>query len=284
MSTLLLENCDHLDERQFELAIRRLADSLEFGNESSPFVGTGIDYMQSRPYQPGDPIKSIDWKVSARAQRYYIKEYESLKRMPIYIVLDTSASMAVRSGPISKYQVALQIAGGLALSALSRMNPVGFMAGGTRKLHYRPGLGRSQAWLWMQQLRQVDFNEGTALSAALREIGPQLQERSVIGILTDGHDPDLLESLPIIAQEHDCFALHIHDPVERGQMGAGFMRLQEAEHNKQFVAHGGHAFADPDIFQDTCNQRGVDYCRIDLDTPYVAHLREFLRRRNQRGR
>lgn len=284
MSTLLLQDCDELDERQFQLAVRRLADSLEFGSESSPFVGSGIDYMQSRPYQAGDPIKSIDWKVSARAQRYYIKEYESLKRIPIYIIFDSSASMAVRSGPMSKYAAALQIAGGLALSALSHMNPVGFMAGGTRNLHYRPALARSQTWLWLQQLRTVSFNEGTALSQALRAIGPQLSERSVIALLSDGHDPELLDALPVIAQEHDCFALHFHDPIESVPARAGFMRVQEAEGDRRFVAHGGHQFSEPDLFKDTCHERGVDYCRVDMGQPYLAHLREFLRRRNQRGR
>lgn len=284
MSALLLENHDHLDERQLQLAVRRLADSLEFGGESSPFIGSGIDYMQSRPYQAGDPIKSIDWKVSARTQRYYIKEYESLKRIPVYIILDTSASMALRSGPLSKYSVGLQIAGGLALAALSRMNPVGFMTGGSRALHYRPALARSQVWLWMQQLRMVSLDEGTALATALREVGLQLRERSVIGILTDGHDPDVYEALPIIAHKHDCFALHLHDPIESTPAHAGFMRLREAEHDRHFVAHGGHQFTDPDLFEDTCHERGVDYCRINLGEPYLAHLREFLRRRDQRRR
>src|SRR4051794_37424629 len=86
-------NQDPVDERQFEVTVKHLANSLNFGQEESVFHGAGLEYAQSRVYVAGDPVKFIDWKVSARVGKLYIKEFQEPKQIPLYLLLDTSASM-----------------------------------------------------------------------------------------------------------------------------------------------------------------------------------------------
>ena len=105
-------NQEPVDARQFEVAVKHLANSLNFGQEESVFHGSGLEYAQSRLYVAGDPVKAIDWKVSARIGKLFIKEYQEPKQIPLYLLLDTSASMCVTSLPMSKYAWAVQLAGG----------------------------------------------------------------------------------------------------------------------------------------------------------------------------
>src|SRR5258708_7168214 len=97
-----LDTVDCLDSRQFILAVKKLADTLSYGADHSPFLRSGIEYAQSRLYQWGDSVRSIDWRITGRTGKPHVKEYEAPKRLPCHLVLDTSASMTITSGPRSK--------------------------------------------------------------------------------------------------------------------------------------------------------------------------------------
>ena len=151
---------DPVDARQFEVTVKHLANSLNFGQEESVFHGGGLEYAQSRLYVPGDPVKFIDWKVSARVGKLYIKEFQEPKQIPLYLLLDTSASMCLSSQPLSKYAWAVRIATGIALAAQSNMTPVGLLGCGARELHVRPTLSRNLVMEWSHKLRHARFPRG----------------------------------------------------------------------------------------------------------------------------
>ncbi|HYO09433.1 MAG TPA: DUF58 domain-containing protein [Tepidisphaeraceae bacterium] len=279
-----LDSVAQLDERQFALSVRRLADSLSYGSDNSPFLGAGIEYVQSRLYQLGDPIKSIDWRVTARTGKPHVKQYEAPKRMPVYLLVDTSASMCVSSRPMSKYAWAVQLAGGLALAAIGRLSPVGLVACGDEAYQLRPSLSRLQIMQWLHRLRRHRLDERTSLSAGLRLTETMAVNRSLIIVLSDLHEPGAVATIKPLAGKHDVIVLHLIDPAERGRLGAGFLRAREAETGAAFTTTGRARWTDDAAPAHELKGGQVDHVRLQTDQPFLPHLRAFLRKRDSRAR
>ncbi|MFO0946191.1 MAG: DUF58 domain-containing protein [Planctomycetota bacterium] len=279
-----LDTLDTLDARQFFLAVRKLADSFNYGTDRSPFLGAGIEFVQSRPYQWGDPIRAVDWRVTARTGRIHVKEYEAPKRLPCYLLLDTSASMTISSLKRSKYATALHIAGGLAFASLDRASPVGVIGVGSGNLRIEPSLSSDQVRQWLHRLRRFRYDESTAIGRRIGELSPSLTSRALVVLLSDLHDPDCLPALKLMAQRHDCAVLQFRDPAETSLKGSGFLRAREAETGRAFVTHGRHRWLDQDTIAGELKRAGIDHLVIPTDKPFARNVREFFRARNLLGR
>lgn len=280
----LLPPCDGLDAKQFQVSIKRLADSLNFGADRSPFLGSGQEYAQSRPYEYGDPIKSIDWRVTARTGRPFVKEYEATKRMPAWLIVDGSASMAVSSQAMSKYAWAVQLAGGLAMACLDRANPVGVMTVGGGELRLEPSLSRDRVMLWLHKLRHFRCDEPTTLGARLGALMPSLPSRALIIVLSDLHDLRALPVLKIAGQRHDVIVVQLQDPAEQPVVGGGFFRGREAESGREFLSQGSREVVDFEITAAQLRTAGIDHLRLRTDEPVLNPLRQFVKARGLLGR
>ncbi len=274
-----LDSLDVLDARQFQIVVKRLADSLSYGTDHSRFLGSGIEYVQSRPYLPGDSVRSIDWRVTARTGRVFVKEYESPKRMPVYMMIDTSASMTVSSVRQSKYAAALFLAGGLALACLERVSPVGVIGAGSGRLRIRPSLSKTQVMEWLLRMRRFRYDEETCLGERLGEITPSLGHRVLLIVLSDLHDPSALGALKEFGQRHDCAVLQLQDPAELDLRGTGLMRAREAETGREFWTHGRRSHVDQGNVERTLRRAGIDHLVIRTDRPYVHSVRHFFESR-----
>lgn len=279
-----IEELETLDSRQFTIALRGLADSLAYGIDKSPFVGSGVEYVQSRPYQPGDTVRSIDWRVTARTGRYFVKEYETPKSMPCYLLIDTSASMTVSSRKRSKYHAAVYIAGGLALASLDRVSPVGIVGVGDRALRVQPSLSQTRVLQWLHHLRTYRFDEQTNLAARISELSPSLTSRAFFIVLSDLHDRHAVTALKRLVQRHDLVVLQLEDPAEGGLRGAGFFRAREAETGREFITHGRRRWVDPAWAERDLKRAGIDHLRIRTDQPFVHSLRNLFASRGWIGK
>lgn len=275
---------DTLDARKFLIAIRRLADSLSYGTDRSPFLGAGMEFVQSRPYQAGDPMKSIDWRVTARTGKLFVKEYEAPKRLPTYLAIDTSASMVISSIPSSKYARAIQIAGALALASLDRVSPVGCVGVGETPFVIEPSLSKDRVLQWLHRLRRYRWDERTWLGSRLAELGKQLSSRALLIVISDLHDPTALPILRRVAQEHDVCVIQLRDPAERELRGTGFLRIREAETGRTAIARAGAKWLDHELLKNELRRAGIDHLRLDTDQPIDNRLRRFFASRGGLGR
>lgn len=280
----MLEPIDPLDARKFMIAVKRLSDSLSYGTDRSPFLGSGLEFVQSRSYEPGDPIKLIDWRVTARTGKLFVKQYETPKRMPVYLLVDTSASMVVSSQRRSKYEIAVQIAGALALAALDRISPVGVLGVGSESIHVPPALSKDRVMQWLHQLRRYREDESTHLAGRLVQLAPSLPNRVLLIIISDMHDPEAIPVIKRLGQQHDCCVIQMRDPAERQLPRTGFYRAREAETGRTFVAHGRTSLQATTSVKDAMRRAGVDHLLLDTDQPIAMPLRQFFMARGLLGK
>ena len=280
----LLGPVEPLPARKFVIAVQKLADDLTYGLDGSRYRGSGIDYVQSRPYQPGDPVKSMDWRVTARSGKYHVKEYEAQRRFPAWFLIDTSASMVISSTRLSKYELALRTAGGLALACLDRMSPVGVVGGGSSDVRVEPSLAKDQVMQWLLALRRYRLDEPTMIVRRLAQLRPTLKSRSLVIICSDLHEPAAVHAIAMLAQQHEVAVLQFQDPAEITLRGSGFLRAQEGESGRGFVTHGRRPVLDQELIAAELRRGGVGHLLIRTDQPFLPKLRLFFRSRGLAGR
>lgn len=274
-----LDSIEPLDWRQFMIAVRRLADNFNYGTDRSPYLGSGVEYVQSRRYEYGDSVRSIDWRVTARTGKVFVKEFETPKQLPCYLLMDTSASMIVSSQQRTKYATGLQIAGGLAFACLDRVSPVGLITAGCDEYRVEPSLSKDQVMQWLHQLRWFSMNQQTMLSQRLSHLCARLKNRALIVVISDLHEPPAIAGLKLASQRHDVVVLQLRDPGERDMAGTGYFRAREPETGREFVTHGRREWLnDAEIHQEFKRCR-IDHLLIETDQPYAHRLRWFFKSR-----
>ena len=288
--------------RQIEIRTNRIvADSLA-GHYHSVFKGRGMDFDEVREYVPGDEVRAIDWNVTARAARPFVKKFTEERELTLLLVVDVSASGDFGSGERSKREVAAELASVLALSATRNNDKVGLVlfTDGI-ELYIPPKKGRRHV---LRVVREILFfrpvQRGTDLGQALRFASRMLPRRAVVFLVSDFQGVGLdaaLESparraLRQVARRHDLVAVCMRDPREQALPDAGRVVLQDAETGEVVEVDTGSgrvrerfaaaARERQDNLRRLLNSEAVDSLVLSTAEPWLSALLAFFERREHR--
>jgi uncharacterized protein (DUF58 family) len=217
--------------RRLELRTRGLVNARYAGEYQSVFKGHGMEFAEVREYQPGDEIRSIDWNVTARMRRPFVKRYVEERELTVMLLVDCSGSAGVGTGERFKRDVAAEVAAAFALLAVRSNDRVGAVLFTDRvEVAVRPRKGRRHALRVMRDvLVHTGGRPGTDLSGALTYARRVLGHRAVVFILSDFVAPPFDRELRLLARRHDVVAVSLEDPGERLLPDIGVARLVDPE-------------------------------------------------------
>jgi len=288
--------------RRIELRTRRLVDEHLAGHYHSVFRGRGIDFDSVREYVPGDEVRTIDWNVTARAGRPFVKQFREERELVVWLLIDVSASGDFGSGGATKRELAAELACVLALSAVRNNDKVGLLMFSDRiEVRVPPAKGRRHV---MRVVREIlacrPQGQGTDIAVALDVVGRDALRRAVVFVLSDFELPDdggvtlakLERSVRPVGARHDLVAFEVRDPHERALPDLGLVTLEDAETGDVITLDTGRRrvrdrFAALAARRDADMRRALRRLRVEtlsLDTsrPYLPTLLGFFEARERR--
>ncbi len=246
--------------RRVELRTNRLVNDTMVGAYLSHFKGRGMDFEELREYIPGDDVRDIDWNVTNRLGRPFVKRYREERELAAVLAVDVSGSSAFGSGNLSKREYAAEVAATLALSATRNGDKVALLLFTEQvELFIPPRKGRRHILRIVREMLAFEpKNRGTDIPAALAFLNHTLPRRSIVFLLTDFLESnnggasvpasrsgtqrlvnslappnstrrDVIQELGITNARHDLVCLHLHDPRESRLPDAGLLTIEDAE-------------------------------------------------------
>jgi uncharacterized protein (DUF58 family) len=303
MATPPIKSAVMSNMRQLEIRTRRLVNDSLSGAYHSVFKGRGMDFDEVREYTPGDEVRTIDWNVTARAGRPFVKKFTEERELTIFLVVDISASGNFGSGMLSKRDLAAELASVLAFSAIRNSDKVGLILYTDRVERYLlPKKGRRHV---LRVIRDILYHQpdgrGTDSVKALDVVNHVLHRRAIVFLISDfetGKDPqtaraELRRAMRQTNRRHDLIAVHVEDPREKELPNVGIVALEDAETGEIVELDTTRAVV-RQRFKEQAQERsrrlaldlrseGIDTLQLQTDTPYIPALQRFFKTR-VRGR
>ena len=282
--------------QRFDLKAKFLIEGFLSGLHSSPFKGFSVEFSEHRKYTRGDDVRTVDWKLWSRTNRYYVKQFEAETNLTGHLVVDVSASMgyAGKPGGISKLNYSTYLAAAMAYMMINQQDPVGLVTSGdTITTFLKPKSKSSHLYAILKTLAETQPAGPTRLAENLHQIAEMIDHRGMVMIFSDLLDDQgeekVLEALSHLRYRgHDVIIFQILDAAETQFPFQDLMRFEDIEGLPDSVvadapsvraAYLKELRAFLERFKSECLKRHIDFVPVDTSQSFDKPLMAYLQRR-----
>ena len=271
-----------------ELAARLVVEGLRSGLHRSPFHGFSTEFSQHRPYQTGDDFRHLDWKLLARTDRLYSRQFRETTNMSVMIVLDPSRSMDFPSDGVSKFRYGSILSAALAYLVVNGGDRAGLMTMTNRQLRFVPARGgRSQLRTLLAQIERLSPEGAWDPARTIGRAADLLKRRGLVIVISDFYDAEdetLRELKRIRHRGHDVAMLHVLSRPELSLSFRGARDFEDLESGERRMLDAPAATRDYraavqsflDRWARSAKREGIEYARMITDESPARALRAFL--------
>ncbi len=279
--------------RKIEIKTKGLSQNIFAGEYHSAFKGRGMTFSEVREYQYGDDVRDIDWNVTARHNKPYIKVYEEERELTVMLLVDVSGSRRFGAVGIEKREMIAEIAATIAFSAIQNNDKIGiiFFSNKIEKF-IPPQKGKKHILFIIRELLNLEpSNNGTDISMALRYLADALKKRCTTFLISDFIDQnDYSKAMTIASNKHDLIAIQVYDKRETTLPNVGLIQIEDLETGeKQLIDTSSkstrNAFSKwwydrQQKMIDTMNKSKVDLASVSTDENFVKSLMNLFKNRS----
>ena len=280
--------------RILQITTRKVVNDVLAGEYTSVFKGRGMEFDEVREYMPGDDVRTIDWNVTARMDRPYVKRFVEERELTVYFLVDLSASGAFGSVKKLKNEIAAEFCALLSFSAVKNHDKVGLIVFTDRvELYVPPKKGTTHVLRLIREL--LNFKPKAArtdIGGTLDYFGKVAKKRAVVFLVSDFQSEGFEKAMRIIAKRHDLVAVPVTDPREVRLPNVGLIELEDAETGEMVLVDTSSAAVRKryerlgrersERFRELFASMGVDRIEVMTDRDYVPRLVQFFRARERR--
>ena len=280
---------------RMDVRARAVVEGFVAGLHKSPYKGFSVEFAEHRQYMPGDPPKTIDWKVYGKSDRFYVKEFEEETNLRAHLVVDGSASMGFTSGGVSKFDYSRYLAAALAYLMIRQQDSVGLLLFDADIRRFIPARSAAKhLHVLLTELENARPASTTGLASTLHRLAERVKRRGLVVLLSDLFDDQeaVLRALRHFRHKrNEVVVFHVLDANERSfdfPREALFRDLETQDEMlvRPWELRGEYRKAIGqwiERYRRGCREIGVDYVPMHTETPYDAALLAYLEKRSRLG-